>query len=96
MSQRRWMRFPSDVSSVSVVSRGSSLGQADVVDESFTGIAIDLDEIGGLVPHDQVEIYFRGQPRQCFVRYVVPMANSRYRIGLEWVTSTESALLLHA
>jgi len=96
MSQRRWMRFPSDVSSVSVVSRGKAVGQADVVDESFAGIALDLDDIDGLGLDQRIEINFRGQPRPCIVRYVVPMANGRYRVGLEWLNAVEPALLLHA
>jgi hypothetical protein len=96
MSQRRWMRFPSDVSTVPVIAHGCSLGQAAVVDESFAGIAIDLDDLRGLNLHEQVEIRFRGQQRPCIVRYIVPMASGRYRVGLEWVNSTEPALLLHA
>lgn len=96
MSQRRWMRFPSDVSTVAIHSHGNPVGQADVVDESFAGIALDLDDIGGLVPEQRIEINFRGEPRRCVVRYMVPMANGRYRLGLEWLNSAGTALLLRA
>ena len=96
MSQRRWMRFPSDVSSVSLSAKGSYQLTADVVDESFTGIAIDLDDADGLVPHQQVDLEYRGEPRRGIVRYIVPMANGRYRVGMEWLASREASCQLHA
>ena len=96
MSQRRWMRFPSDVSSVSLLPSGSSQLTADVVDESFTGIAVDLDDADGLIPNQQVDLDFRGEQRRGIVRYVVPMANGRYRVGLEWLATRHDSSLLHA
>ncbi len=86
MHLRRWMRFPSEIGTVTLGRDEERRLMADVLDESFAGMGLAMAEAGHLETNDRVQVSYRGQPMDARVRHVSPMSNGHYRVGMEWVT----------
>lgn len=56
----------------------------EVLDESYSGIALSLDRRQLLAPGDQVTVYYAGAPMRAEVRHVTPQTDGRDRVGLSW------------
>ena len=86
MHLRQWMRFPSEIGTVTLRRDEEGRLMADVLDESFAGMGLTMAEAGHLETNDHVKVSYRGQPMDARVRPVSPMSNGYYRVGMEWVT----------
>lgn len=84
MHERRWIRFPSSVPSVVVSDSQAGHHVGEVLDESFTGLAVRVDSLQGLAANQNVHVDYRGLPVPALVRYVQPTTDGGYRIGIEW------------
>jgi hypothetical protein len=80
-SRRRAGRFKDDVSEV----RLSFDLQAEVVDESRTGIGLLVSGEMRLLPGQTVSVVYRGSPMTAVVKWASPACRSAaQRVGLEW------------
>ncbi|MBY0587986.1 PilZ domain-containing protein [bacterium] len=86
MNVRQWLRFPSEIGTVTVRQEETRRLMADVLDESFAGMGLAMAEAGHLEANDRVRVSYRGLPMDARVRHISPMANGYYRVGMEWVT----------
>jgi hypothetical protein len=84
MHLRRWIRFPSEIGTVTLRQDDHRRLMADVLDESFAGMGLSMVEAGLLEENDRVRVSYRGQPMDARIRHVSPMGNGQYRVGMEW------------
>lgn len=83
--QRQWTRFPKDVTSVNLWADGAFLGPADVLNESFGGIAVAFAGSAPLELGQSIEIEHGAGRAVAIVRDVNPREGGSRRVGLEWV-----------
>lgn len=77
---RRATRFPAQVDCVGV----KLYLAARVVDESFTGIGIEIREPAAFVVGQIVTIDYNGRPMPAIVRRTEPREDGALLVGLEW------------
>lgn len=87
--RRKWMRFPKDEPRVWVWLGGAFQPiECEVVDESFGGISLLIDDLSGLNLGIEVEIEYKSFRMKATARYMrdEPVAGvSRHRVGFEWI-----------
>lgn len=81
-SSRVWPRFPSAMSEISVIARGEKR-KAEVVDESFGGIGIVMEDASGILRETEILVELPGTCWLGVVRWSGQLANGRYRLGIE-------------
>ena len=88
---RKAPRFLAEVREI-VMRNGPLLSQpAEVVDESFTGIGILVDEVSQLRPGRELDVDYKGAPMRATVRHISPeRRDGRYQVGLEWKNTEPS------
>jgi hypothetical protein len=85
--RRQWGRFVVDVGKLIVSLTPTEQRSAEVVDESFGGIGIVIDNASGLQPGRDLSLAYDGVPMRGTVRSVHPHGGGRYRVGIEWLSS---------
>ena len=101
VERRQWGRFVSHVGKLVVRTADHDGTPAEVMDESFGGIGIVLQDGPLLDIGDEVEISCDGTPMSGVVRNIAAEEAGRQRIGVEWRskdldatdTSTDEALI---
>jgi len=87
VERRQWGRFVVDVGKLVVSVAPSDQRSAKVLDESFGGIGVVLDDASGLEPGLDLSLNYEGVLMRGTVRSVWPHAGGRYRVGIEWAPS---------
>jgi hypothetical protein len=95
MHLRQWLRFPSEIGTVTVRRDENRRLMADVLDESFAGMGVSMPEAGHLEANDRIRVSYRGLPMDARVRHISPMANGYYRVGMEWITRPPRLRVYH-
>ena len=87
-NKRKWLRFPKDIRTVTLKLDAENSRTADVVDESFGGIAIELKDISRIEIDREIEVEYGSFEMKALIRYIrtadAPV-DGRQRIGLEWL-----------
>ena len=87
-NKRKWLRFPKDIRTVTLKLDAENSRTADVVDESYGGIAIELKDISRLNIGCEIDVEYGASEMKAVIRYVrtadAPV-DGRQRIGLEWL-----------
>jgi len=84
-SERR--QWPRDLNSVGEVQLGTDPGSAEtvrVLDESLTGIGVEVDAADHLQVGQEVALRYEGRLMYAVIRYIGPSEGGKFRLGLEW------------
>lgn len=79
-SSRRNMRFPAQVETAGILSRTT----ARVLDESLSGISLEIDGPTSLTVGDQVDIEYSGAAMPAIVRRITEQDDGSSLIGFQW------------
>lgn len=79
-SSRRNMRFPAQVETAEILSKTT----ARVLDESLSGISLEVDGPISLTIGDQVDIEYSGAAMPAIVRRVSEQDDGSMLIGFQW------------
>lgn len=82
--RREWVRFLDDVTEVTLWSDSVTSRQAEVRDESYTGISLLVDDASQLAPEQEVILTYRGIPMMVAVKHITPVGEGRQLVGCEW------------
>ncbi|OHB76124.1 MAG: hypothetical protein A2W31_09495 [Planctomycetes bacterium RBG_16_64_10] len=82
--RRRWGRFVVDVGRLVVEVDPQDRRPAEVLDESFGGIGLAMDDVSRLVPGAELSLWYDGTLMRGVVRNIVPSGDGRFRVGVEW------------
>lgn len=91
VERRQWGRFVVDVGKLVVSVAPSDQRNAEVLDESFGGIGVVIDDASGLEPGLDLDLNYEGVLMRGTVRSVRPYEGGRYRVGIEWAPSQSHA-----
>ncbi len=84
VNQRRWIRFPAQVSQVELL-WADEVVEATVLDESFQGLGIKLPAGLPTPEKDQViTVHYNGGTMPAIVRNLEPQEDGSVRLGLQW------------
>lgn len=93
--KRGWIRFPANISQVTIhIDDAQHEARVDdepddvlatVIDESYGGVSVFAREMKGLEIGKHVHVTYGSFNMPAEVRYVKPMPNGDYRIGLQWI-----------
>jgi hypothetical protein len=95
VERRQWGRFGVDVGKLVVSVAPSDQRNAKVLEESFGGIGVVIDDASGLEPGLDLSLNYEGVLMRGTVRSVWPHEGSRYRVGIEWAPSQSDDLEGH-
>jgi hypothetical protein len=84
---RQWGRFIVDLGKLVLSAAPSDQRNAKVVDESFGGIGVVVDDASGLEPGLDLNLNYEGVPMRGTVCSVWPYEGGRHRVGIEWTRS---------
>jgi hypothetical protein len=87
--RRQWDRFLNDVVHVHVSPAPGVTFAAEVLDESFGGIGLLVDDAQHLAVGRVVELEYNDTPLEAIVRHISPKQLGRHRVGLEWQACAE-------
>ncbi|QDU63781.1 PilZ domain protein [Planctomycetes bacterium Pan216] len=92
MRQRNWIRFPKDISRVTLKPLGedaSGLREAEVIDESFGGLGIRVLDAEGLEIGQRIDVVYGQGSITATIIYIDDEENASYRIGIRWIEPPE-------
>jgi len=87
--RRREIRQPSSLGQVTLRAADRLGAAAVVLDESFQGVSLLVNDAQGVQVGDEVQVLFCGLPYSGTIRSVVPWT-STVRVGLEWNQAPEN------
>jgi hypothetical protein len=84
--RRRWTRLAGDADNgkVELVTQSGMRLPGRLLDESFGGIGVRVDEQGDLANGECVDAVYFGVPARAVVRHLTPLADGGVRVGLQW------------
>ncbi len=85
-NRRQWTRYRAGAKEITVVADGRRQ-RAMVVDESFGGIGLLMDNPVQVLLNREITLVSQGVPLQGIVRRVQPAEEGGYRVGIEWLRS---------
>lgn len=83
--RRQWRRFLGEAVDVRLAQDMGEPLPAEMLDESFGGIGLLLDDAQPLAVGQELDVLYNGTPIRAVVRYVGLSENGRHRVGLEWL-----------
>jgi hypothetical protein len=82
--RRQWPRAPSKLSRLIVWTDSTVYQEAEVLDESLTGISLLVSNGGDFHRDQQVRLAYGSQEAPAMVKHVDRRPDGRYHVGLEW------------
>jgi DNA-binding response OmpR family regulator len=86
-NRRRWTRYRAEAKEITVVADGGRQ-EAVVVDESFGGISLLMDNPTHVLSDGEITLVYQGVAMQGIVRHVRPEEDGGCRVGIEWLRSS--------
>ncbi len=87
VDRRLWGRFVADLGDIRIHLDDGLRLNAEVLDESFGGIGLLLEEGDPLEVGTEVSLFYDGTPMRGVVRNVRDSGDGKIRVGLEWVAT---------
>lgn len=87
VDRRLWGRFVADLGDIRIHLDDGLRLNAEVLDESFGGIGLLLEEGSPLEVGSEVSLFYDGTPMRGVVRNVRDSGDGKIRIGVEWITT---------
>ncbi len=84
---RRWGRFDADESQVELLTE-TGPRQGVIVDESYGGIGLLLDDVQGLTVGQNVQVVYYGAPVNAIIRRILDEFEGRCEVGIEWIKAS--------
>jgi hypothetical protein len=85
--RRQWGRFVSSIGEILIDTDGDTQLHADVLDESFGGIGLRIDQANSLKVGVAISLTYDGVPMKGVVRSVAHAGDAKVRVGIEWIAN---------
>lgn len=84
--RRKWSRIP-DAENSAVRFSTSTLGEqrGQLTEVALGGFALRVTDASGLLPGQEVTVYFEEGVIRAIIKYVLADGETNYRVGMEWI-----------
>ena len=83
-NRRKWKRFKGCLEKVRFISNENVEQHAEIIDESFGGIAMLVGSMEGLKVGENISLYFEECKFVVTIANIAPQRGGGYRVGAHW------------